>query len=1183
MDANSNNSPSQYVGLPPVWTSERMSPNLNATGLGISTTTNNNNSNNNTYPNSMINNNPTSNITNPSNESSNINDNNNIPTTNTGSPFINLPLQSSTLEATRNEGTLNQPIFYNSSNLESLHSSEILERREQSELTHARVFVSNIVETRLNADLSTLELNSTDLVQLDLFESTLQTKVQEYLTAVEKRRFTISDEIEVNIKMLKKLRYSDSQQGINLLNRLHKMKIKAIETESRELQELRLKFLRIIEEYKKAMISYSTSKITNTPLSNPTPEFQKYLENLNTEQTLGPSEGYVEMLSISRKFLNNLLLESKGHNPNVMFNNVTNTINISSTVFPLSKLPIEILQMVLDRLNNKIDIFNMLSVSKLWAQLIVKIIYYRPHINKKSQLDSFMETMKLSKEQTVFDYRSMIKRLNFSFVGDYLRDDQLYNFVGCKNLERLTLVFCKHVTSESVSAVLKDCKYLQSVDITGVKEISDNIFNTLANNCPRIQGFYVPQARIVSQRALSNFISHAPILKRVKITACNDMCDDLVELMAKSCPMLVEIDITSSPEVHDESLLKLFTKLEQLREFRVTHNTNVSDKLFIDIAKNVDQLPALRLLDLSGCENITDRTVERVVALSPKLRNVFLGKCNRITDLSLSHLSRLGKNLQTVHFGHCFNITDQGVRILIQSCPRIQYVDFACCTNLTNRTLYELADLTRLKRIGLVKCSQMTDEGLLNMISLRGRHDTLERVHLSYCSNLTIYPIYELLMACPKLSHLSLTAVPSFLRPDITAFCRPAPADFSDNQRQIFCVFSGKGVQKLRHYLMTLTTPTNGPQTDIKDVLTKYIISKDLVLEGESIEDCVYRITRDLNRNSGAILAATGLAQMNGNNNFSFQDIDFTRLDTVFSWYDDRFNGDKLTTAEVDKLITSVDKKFCEDPFDEEYDDTDGTIAPGANSNLNHDLCQVVRKYHELDDRVDDFEVNVASLARVQFQFTGFLLHEMAQIHHQMLELNRHIVTIQNNTTNLGVEDDIKGVGIWRMLFTDKFLELLNKYKFSTVVLRLYLRESITVLTRQREIYLNQQRTEWGDNINAANGPNIDNNTNAESSTGEQSTSSLNGNFNENPQENDVEVNGQFNGIFPILPGVTRNTPLQIQNTPLTGPGIRTDTEGDMPTNSSEPNTATNSAGTDNNRGDGNAIDEDGDMINIED
>lgn len=991
-----------------------------------------------------------------SNHNDNINVQNSHPNLNSNinlhNPFSSVPSNNSSIS---NNSMIPQTNNNRTDNALNFSSSNIFmnqaEQSEESSNATARNSVSSIVENRFNVDLNSLNLDEGDYAQLHSFENLVQIKVQEYLAAVERRRFTISDQVEVNIKMLKKLRYSDSQQGMNLLNRLHKIKVKAIETETLELQKLRIKFLSIIDEYKKSMVEYVTSKLTPNTLENPTSKFIDWLKSLNANEALGPSDGYVEMLSISKHFLNNLLLESRGAN--------TKAVNYSP--FPIDKLPTEILQMVLDRLNNKIDTFNLLTVSKLWAQLIIKIIYYRPHINKKTQLDMFMRTMQLSKDDTIFDYRKMIKRLNFSFVGDYLKDEQLYNFVGCNNLERLTLVFCKHVTSESVSAVLKDCRYLQSVDITGIKEISDNIFNTLANSCPRIQGFYVPQARTVTQGALSHFISHSPILKRVKITACNEMCDDLVELMARSCPMLVEIDITSSPDVHDESLLKLFTKLEQLREFRVTHNTNVTDKLFIEISKNVKQLGALRLLDLSGCENITDRTVERVVDLAPKLRNVFLGKCNRITDLSLSHLSKLGKNLQTVHFGHCFNITDQGVRILIQSCPRIQYVDFACCTNLTNRTLYELADLTRLKRIGLVKCSQMTDEGLLNMISLRGRHDTLERVHLSYCSNLTIYPIYELLMACPKLSHLSLTAVPSFLRPDITAFCRPAPTDFSDNQRQIFCVFSGKGVQKLRHYLMTLTTPTNGPQTDIRDVLTKYIVSKDLVLEGESIDECVYRITRDLNRNSGAILAATGLTQMNGNNNFSFQDIDFTRLDYVFTWYDDHFVESELESDELNRLISLVDKKFCEDPFDEKYDDTDGIIAPEVNISLNHDLCQVVRKYHELDDRVDDFEVNVASLARVQFQFTGFLLHEMAQIHHQMLELNRHIVNIQTTTINNANEKDIKGLTVWRLIFTDRFLDLLQKYKFSTVVLRLYLRESITVLTRQREMYLNQQRDDW--------------------------------------------------------------------------------------------------------------------------
>lgn len=972
---------------------------------------------------------------------------------------------------------------------------------EQQSASASSGLIADAQANMLSGVPGSANLQPDDLRKLNSFQMALQQKVQSFLDVIENRRNTILNEISTGNANLERTQEPGSQQTANYLNKLQRVRLRAIETETMELQSLRMKFLTVVEEYRKAMNVYCKARLEGKQATNPTDYFQQWIESLEPSESSMPVR--LQELSWGTKTLINTI----GTPANKIRERPS-----SYRVFPLHYLPSEILHLVLEKLSHKFDIVDLLTVCKLWAQFIVKILYYRPHINKKSQLELFMRTMIMRPDETVFNYRSMIKRLNFSFVGDHMHDEELYSFVGCQNLERLTLVFCKNITSRSISAVLKGCKYLQSVDITGIREISDDIFDTLAENCPRVQGFYVPQAKNVTSRALHNFITHAPMLKRVKITANNNMDDNLINFFADKCPMLVEVDVTLSPNIHDHSLLKLFSKLSQLREFRITHNTNVSDKLFLELPKKVKQLPALRLLDLSGCENITDKTIEKVIELAPKLRNVFLGKCSRITDYSLHHLARLGKNLQTVHFGHCFNISDQGVRVLVQSCPRIQYVDFACCTNLTNRTLYELSDLSKLKRIGLVKCSQMTDEGLLNMISLRGRNDSLERVHLSYCSNLTIYPIYELLMACPRLSHLSLTAVPSFLRPDITAFCRPAPNDFSDNQRQIFCVFSGKGVHKLRHYLMSLTTPTSGPQTDLRDVLTKYITSKNMLQQGEDLEDGINRITRDLNQDSAAILAATGLSQMNGvNNDFLFQNIDFDRLEDVFNWYETPPVNAELSSDEITLLLSQVDRKFCEDPFDEEYDDLDTVVAPGANPDLNNELCYIVRKLHELDDRVNDFEVNVASLARVQFQFTGFLLHEMAQIYMQMVELNRQISQIQARTNESNVQPDIRGLSIWRLLFIEKFIELLQKYKLSTVVLRLYLKDSITLLTRQRELLLAHQRTSWSTN---------------------------NSNDNEDPE--DPAIWRQFENNMQMTPDQMRIIQFGLRGPPIVGgPGLR--------------------------------------------
>lgn len=958
------------------------------------------------------------------------------------------------------------------------------------------------------------ELDNDELRDIQILQEVLHNKISFCFNIINDRRQKIFNEIESYREKLRKTNYNNNPQIINQTNKLQRIRFRAIEAETLGLEHLKKRINSLINEFKRAFTLYMQKKGEGiSPLTNPALRFCDWIQNMPFNE-LTNTESLNEVSNISKSIMNSINMNNNNNNSNSsnsIINNVNdninnnqifkennnfNTMNIppmkrappiwldnsnfiatitsqhhssQNRIFPLHELPSEILHLVLDKLSSKSEIVNLLTVNKLWASIIVKILYYRPHVNNKKQLDLFLRTMKLSSDETIFNYRLLIKRLNFSFVADYIYDEFLYYFIGCYNLERLTLVFCKYISSKPVAAVLNGCNFLQSVDITGIGKVNDDIFLTLAESCKRVQGFYVPLASDVTFPALQTFTMNAPMLKRVKITSNNAVNDDLLEIIAKQCPMLVEVDITNSPNVTDDGLLYIFLNLLQLREIRVTHNSNISDNLFNTLVKNVYQLSALRLVDFSSCENITDRTIERLVDLSPKLRNIFLGKCSRITDVSLYNLSRLGKNLQTVHFGHCFNITDQGVRVLVQSCPRIQYVDFACCQNLTNRTLYELSDLTKLKRIGLVKCSNMTDEGLLNMISLRGRNDTLERVHLSYCSNLTIYPIYELLMACPRLSHLSLTAVPSFLRPDITAYCRPAPHDFSENQRQIFCVFSGKGVQKLRHYLMSLTTPTNGPHTDIGEILAKYIISNNLLEPNETIETGMQRLIDGLDQDSSAILAAIGFNQLpEFANDFNFQNIDFKRLDEVFDCFKNEFyNNFQISSEELRDLVSRIDEKYWEDLNNDSYqDEVNPIMVPNGTRDLNDEVCHVLANLRNLDERVDDFEVNVASLARIQFQFTGFLLHEMTQVYTTMIELNRQLNIIQNNVVESGNEKNIKGLYVWRVVFLDRFQQVLQKYKISTVVLRIYLKDNITLLTRQRELAIAYERDSAENNEN---------------------------------------------------------------------------------------------------------------------
>lgn len=94
------------------------------------------------------------------------------------------------------------------------------------------------------------------------------------------------------------------------------------------------------------------------------------------------------------------------------------------------------------------------------------------------------------------------------------------------------------------------------------------------------------------------------------------------------------------------------------------------------------------------------------------------------------------------------------------------------CPLLTDMSVFELSNLQKLRRIGLVRVTNLTDQAIF---SLADRHSTLERIHLSYCEQITVLAIHFLLQRLTKLTHLSLTGNPAFRRPELQRFCRSPP------------------------------------------------------------------------------------------------------------------------------------------------------------------------------------------------------------------------------------------------------------------------------------------------------------------------------------------------------------------------------------------------------------------------
>ncbi|KAH9045488.1 hypothetical protein EDB85DRAFT_2284371 [Lactarius pseudohatsudake] len=505
---------------------------------------------------------------------------------------------------------------------------------------------------------------------------------------------------------------------------------------------------------------------------------------------------------------------------------------------PASHLPPEILINILKHLSSPRDIHSTLLVSRSWCECSVELLWHKPTVPDFNTLIKIMQV--LSREEPTFTYSQFIRRLNFISVGSEMSDSIFGRLAPCVRLERLTLVGCSNLSDDVIARTVPHFPNLVAIDLSGVDGVTDRTVFALADCCPKLQGINLLGCRRVSSTSIGALAEKCPLLRRVKLTGLADLTDDPVSNLAIKGSLLLEIDLNGCKKLSDRAVRDIWTHSHNMREMRLSHCQELTDLAF-PAPQNIREPPPgpnpfpefhrfpvsdlpplrlsralehLRMLDLTSCSKITDDAVEGIVSASPRLRNLVLSKCSQLTDRAIESICLLGKHLHYLHLGHASSITDRSVKTLARSCTRLRYIDLANCNQLTDMSVFELASLPKLRRIGLVRVSNLTDEAIY---SLGDRHQTLERVHLSYCDRITVMAIHYLLQKLQKLNHLSLTGIPAFRRHELQQFCRTPPAEFNTTQRSQFCVFAGEGVNKLRRYLTDLfnsITEEMNPQGD---------------------------------------------------------------------------------------------------------------------------------------------------------------------------------------------------------------------------------------------------------------------------------------------------------------------------------------------------------------------------------
>ncbi|RPB22859.1 RNI-like protein [Terfezia boudieri ATCC MYA-4762] len=176
--------------------------------------------------------------------------------------------------------------------------------------------------------------------------------------------------------------------------------------------------------------------------------------------------------------------------------------------------------------------------------------------------------------------------------------------IGCPNLRRLTLSYCKHVTDRTMSHLAAHAsKRLEHIDLTRCTTITDAGFQYWSMaRFDRLTSLCLADCTYLTDSAIVFLTTAARGLKHLDLSFCCALSDTATEVLSLGCPGLETLDLSfCGSAVSDQSLRAVGLHLLELRKLSVRGCVRVTG---VGVEAVVEGCCDLRELDVSQCKNL---------------------------------------------------------------------------------------------------------------------------------------------------------------------------------------------------------------------------------------------------------------------------------------------------------------------------------------------------------------------------------------------------------------------------------------------------------------------------------------------------------------------------------------------------------------------------------------------------
>lgn len=176
--------------------------------------------------------------------------------------------------------------------------------------------------------------------------------------------------------------------------------------------------------------------------------------------------------------------------------------------------------------------------------------------------------------------------------------------IGCSNLRRLTLSYCKHLTDRTMSHLaVHASKRLEHIDLTRCTTITDIGFQHWSMaRFDRLTSLCLADCTYLTDSAIVFLTTAARGLRHLNLSFCCALSDTATEVLSLGCPGLETLDLSfCGSAVSDQSLRAIGLHLLELKKLSVRGCVRVTG---VGVEAVVEGCSELKELDVSQCKNL---------------------------------------------------------------------------------------------------------------------------------------------------------------------------------------------------------------------------------------------------------------------------------------------------------------------------------------------------------------------------------------------------------------------------------------------------------------------------------------------------------------------------------------------------------------------------------------------------